>query len=242
MEWFSSWFDTPYYHLLYNNRDFSEAERFMSNLLKHLDLEKGSSILDLACGKGRHSIFLNKKDFTVKGVDLSKQSIDFAKQFENDQLKFAIHDMRDNMDDNFDGIFNLFTSFGYFEKDSDDIAVLETIKNSMKKNSIAVIDFMNVEKVKNQLIEQEIQKRDNINFNINRYIKNNIIHKNITFYDNEVKYSFTEKVKAISLNDFKNYFNKVGLNLKECFGNYNLDNFDSKTSERLIMIFTKWHT
>lgn len=239
MEWFSTWFDTQYYHQLYNNRDFSEAENFMTNLIEHLELRTNSSILDLACGKGRHSIFLNNKGFNVKGVDLSEQSIKHAKQFENDKLKFAVHDMRDNMNEKFDAVFNLFTSFGYFEEEVDDIAVLETIKNSMKNNSITVIDFMNAEKVVNNLVESEIQKRDNIEFKINRFVKNNIINKNIKFSDNGVDYNFTEKVKAIRLDHFENYFAKVGLKLKESFGNYNLEKFNPKTSDRLIMILTK---
>ena len=239
MEWFSSWFDTPYYHKLYNNRDYNEAENFMSKLISHLNLANNSTILDLACGKGRHSIFLNKKGFIVKGVDLSAQSINYAKQFENTKLKFGVHDMRMNLNENFDAVFNLFTSFGYFEDDADDIDVLNTIKNSMKDDSVAVIDFMNAEKVVKNLVENEVQKRDKISFEINRYVKNNIIHKNIKFNDDGNNYDFTEKVKAIKLNDFIKYFDTVGLKIKDTFGNYNLDAFDPQTSDRLIIILSK---
>ncbi len=239
MEWFSSWFDTPYYHQLYNNRDFSEAEKFMSNLLGHLKLDSNSTILDLACGKGRHSIFLNKKGFNVTGVDLSAQSIEYASEFKNDRLNFAVHDMRKNLKGDFDAVFNLFTSFGYFDDDNDDIEVLETIKNAMRPNSVAVIDFMNAEKVIRNLIDSEVQKRGTIDFKIRRYVEDNIIHKNIKFQDNGLDYDFTEKVKAIKLSDFRKYFSEVGLELKETFGNYNLDEFDANSSDRLIMILTK---
>lgn len=239
MDWFSSWFNTPYYHLLYNNRDFSEAEKFMSNILDYLNLDDGSSILDLACGKGRHSIFLNKKGYDVTGVDLSTQSIDEASKFENKKLKFAVHDMRDNLETEFDAVFNLFTSFGYFENDEDDIAVLETIKNSMKSNSVAVIDFMNAHKVIENLVSSEVQKRGHIDFNINRFIENGIINKNIKFSDGDTNYNFTEKVKVIELDKFKEYFSTVGLKLITTFGNYNLEDFDENNSDRLIMILTK---
>ncbi|MCK5906977.1 MAG: methyltransferase domain-containing protein [Flavobacteriales bacterium] len=239
MEWFSSWFDTPYYHQLYNNRDFHEADRFMTNLLEHLKLKKGSSILDLACGKGRHSFLLNNRGYNVKGVDLSAQSIESAKQFENINLKFEVHDMRENLNEEFDAVFNLFTSFGYFDDDNDDISVLETIKNAMKPNSIAVIDFMNAERVIENLVDSETQIRGKIDFKIKRYVEKNIIHKNISFNVKKINYDFTEKVKAINLEDFKKYFAIVGLNLKDTFGNYNLDEFDVKSSDRLIMILTK---
>ena len=50
------WFDSDYYHVLYKNRDYSEARNFIDNIVEYIDLKKGSQILDLACGIGRHSI------------------------------------------------------------------------------------------------------------------------------------------------------------------------------------------
>ena len=83
MSWFEDWFNTPYYHILYKDRDYKEAENFISNLTKELKLPTDSSIIDLACGKGRHSVFLNQLGFEVLGVDLSEESILHNKQFEN---------------------------------------------------------------------------------------------------------------------------------------------------------------
>ncbi len=56
-EWFASWFDTSYYHILYKHRDDSEAQEFIRNLVSFLNIKKENRLLDLACGKGRHSIF-----------------------------------------------------------------------------------------------------------------------------------------------------------------------------------------
>ena len=75
-----NWFDSDYYHILYSNRDLKEAEHFIKNLVNHLKIKKGSKILDLACGKGRHSIYLNKKGFDVTGYDNSEKSIKKAKK------------------------------------------------------------------------------------------------------------------------------------------------------------------
>ena len=58
--WFSTWFDTPYYHILYKNRNDEEAQTFMDNITHYLNMPENGTILDLACGKGRHSIYLNK--------------------------------------------------------------------------------------------------------------------------------------------------------------------------------------
>ena len=93
-DWFESWFDTSYYHILYSHRDYTEAKGFMQNLVKFLNLKADDLLLDLGCGKGRHSIFLNSLGYNIIGADLSKNSISEAKKFENDRLLFIVHDMR----------------------------------------------------------------------------------------------------------------------------------------------------
>ncbi len=88
-EWFEDWFNTKYYHILYENRNDDEAQSFIQRLLKELSLSKNSRVLDLACGQGRHSRFLNRLGYDVVGTDLSDQSIAHAKVNENERLKFA---------------------------------------------------------------------------------------------------------------------------------------------------------
>ena len=56
-KWYASWFDTPYYHLLYKERDQGEAQMFMNNLTSFLNIPKGGKILDLACGKENELAF-----------------------------------------------------------------------------------------------------------------------------------------------------------------------------------------
>ena len=85
--WFASWFNTTYYHLLYKDRNDSEAELFMTQLTNFLNLPENGSILDLACGKGRHAKFLNSLSYNVTGVDLSENSIIKAKEYENDTFR-----------------------------------------------------------------------------------------------------------------------------------------------------------
>ena len=75
--WYTSWFDTPFYHILYKDRDYSEAQDFMTNLTEYLNMPEHGTIMDLACGKGRHSVFLNTLGYNVLGVDLSQNSIAF---------------------------------------------------------------------------------------------------------------------------------------------------------------------
>ena len=72
---YNNWFDSKYYHILYDNRDNNEAKGFVETILKHLKLKKNSKILDAACGKGRHSVEIEKFGYNVTGIDLSKNSI-----------------------------------------------------------------------------------------------------------------------------------------------------------------------
>jgi 2-polyprenyl-3-methyl-5-hydroxy-6-metoxy-1,4-benzoquinol methylase len=130
-KWYSSWFDTPYYHILYKERNYREAQVFMDNLTHYLNLPEKATVLDLACGKGRHSIYLNQLGFTVLGADLSENSIAEANKNANETLHFKVHDMREPFEEKFDAIFNLFTSFGYFENDDDNLTTLKAIKESL---------------------------------------------------------------------------------------------------------------
>jgi len=235
-DWFVSWFDTDYYHTLYKHRNHSEAQEFMQNIIRFLDIRKEDLLLDLACGKGRHSIFLNSLGYDVIGADLSKNSIQEARQFENNRLKFVEHDMRHPFKTTFDVILNLFTSFGFFENDTDDIAVLRNIKNGLKPQGFAVIDFMNSKKVISSLVPKERKLIDGIDFEISRYVEKGFIVKKIKFTADNKQHIYYEKVKNLDLTKIKSYLDTVGFTIKHTFGNYHLEKFDVITSDRLILI------
>lgn len=73
--WYKDWFSSPYYHQLYKYRDDREAVAFIQRLIEHLQPKPNTMMLDVACGKGRHSIALSKMGFDVTGIDLSFPSI-----------------------------------------------------------------------------------------------------------------------------------------------------------------------
>lgn len=235
--WFASWFDTKYYHILYKDRDYKEAQTFMDNLTHYLNLPEEARILDLACGKGRHSVYLNSLGYDVTGADLSENSIKEASKHENEKLHFKVHDMRDVCDSKYDAIFNLFTSFGYFEDDADNLTTLKAIKHSLTEYGFACIDFMNVDYVIDNLVPEEVKTVENIDFHIKRYVKDNHIYKEIDFEDNGEKFHFTEKVQALRLADFEKMMEEADIYLLDIFGNYKLQPFYKNQSERLIMIF-----
>lgn len=235
--WFTSWFDTPYYHILYKDRNYREAQIFMDNLTHYLNLPEKAKVLDLACGKGRHSIYLNQLGFNVLGADLSENSIAEASKNSNETLHFKVHDMREPFEEKFDAIFNLFTSFGYFESDDDNLTTLKAIKESLSEYGFAVIDFMNVNQVIETLVPEEVKTVEGIDFKIKRYVQDGHIFKEIDFEDQGHQYHFTEKVKALTLKDFEELMAEAGIFLLDIFGDYKLKKFHKVESERLIMIF-----
>lgn len=236
-QWYASWFDTPFYHILYKDRDYTEAQAFMDNLTNYLNIPEHGKILDLACGKGRHSIYLNTLGYNVTGVDLSEQSINHAKQYENESLKFDVHDMTKPYPDTFDAVFNLFTSFGYFEDDICNLKTIAAIKEELSAFGFGVIDFMNVNYVMDNLIPEDVKTVDGIDFHQKRSLEDGYIVKDIRFNVDDQEYQFQERVKALTLEDFKNLFEKAGVHLLDIFGDYKLHKYHKDKSERLIMIF-----
>ncbi len=236
-DWFTSWFDTPFYHILYKNRDDQEAQSFMETLTSYLNIPQDSEILDLGCGKGRHAVYLNNIGYDVTGVDLSPQSIAFAQQFENSTLHFDVHDMSKPYSQQFNAVFNLFTSFGFFEDNNDNLNTIKAIKADLKPNGIGVIDFMNVNHVVNNLIPEDVKTIDGIDFHLKRFVEDNFIIKDISFNFEKKQHNYIERVKAITIDDFKVMFEKANVQLLDIFGDYQLNKFDRNNSERLIMIF-----
>ena len=235
-DWFTDWFNTPYYHILYKERNDEDAQLFIKNIASFLKLPLSTHILDLPCGKGRHSVFLNSLGYKVTGGDLSKNSIQEAQKLKNETLNFKIHDMRKPFNNSYDAIFNLFTSFGYFDDDKEDIQVLLNIKNGLNTDGTFVFDFLNADKVKLNLVEKETKIVDDITFYIQREIKNGFILKHISFFADEKKHSYTEKVKFLNLEKMELFFKKVGFTITNVFGDYHLNDYNTTTSDRLILV------
>lgn len=238
-KWYESWFDSPFYHQLYKDRDNVEAARFITNLVEYLNPPASAHFLDLACGKGRHCLQLYKLGLQVDGADYSENSVKYASQFKNDNLHFYKHDMREALPKTYDYILNLFTSFGYFETRKEHLQTLQHIYNGLEPNGTFVFDFLNLTVVKSNLVEAETVLKDGISFSINRAIVNNQITKTISFENEGGEYVFKEKVMALSPSDLLGMMEQVGFKLNATFGNYSLQPFDEEQSKRLILILKK---
>ncbi len=239
-EWFGTWFDSEYYHLLYKDRNYTEAEAFMVKLNEYLEPTKEQLILDLACGKGRHSIQLNKLGANVEGCDYSLNSINYARKYENATLKFYTHDMRDPLPKQYDIILNLFTSFGYFDTDEEHTKTLQNIYNGLQDGGTFVFDFMNVNNVINNLVGSEVVNKEGIEFHIKREVVDGKIVKYIAFESEQEEWHYhKEKVAVLDRDKLQAMLSHVGFTTVDTFGDYQLNTFDREKSNRLIFVLRK---
>ncbi len=240
--WFKDWFNSPYYHLLYFKRDYNEAAKFIDELISYLKPYHGATMLDVACGKGRHSKRLADHGFDVTGIDLSKDSIDEALKTETENLHFYRHDMRLPFRINyFDYAFNFFTSFGYFKTQRENDNAIHTIASSLKMKGTFVMDYLNVHYAENNLQHKSEKEIDGIRFLITKWFDEDFFYKKIEIEDERCTepITYTEKVAKFSPGDFTDMFSYQGLQIKELFGDYQFGAYDINNSPRLIMIAEK---
>ncbi len=240
--WFKDWFNSPYYHQLYFNRDDKEAADFIDKLIAYLKPATGSTMLDIACGKGRHSIQLAGKGFDVTGIDLSGDSIHEALKSETDSLHFYRHDMRLPFWINyFDYAFNFFTSFGYFNTRREHDNCIRTISQSLQDDGVLVLDYLNVHYAENHLVHQSEKQVDDVNFVITKWYDETHFYKKVIIEDEKQgePLVYTEKVAKFSLGDFTEMFAYQGLQIQEVFGDYTFDRYDLRKSPRMVVIAKK---
>jgi len=243
-EWFRLWFGSPYYDVLYRNRNKEEAAKLIDKLVNYLNIPTGSYVLDAACGKGRHSIALAANGFDVTGIDICPFAIEGAKKYETDHLHFYLHDMRLPFYINyFNYAFNFFTSFGYFRTMREHNDAMRTIAQSLKINGVFTIDYLNVQFAEANLKSKESVEIENIFFDIERHSDEKYFYKKIAVHDTlkNINEEFTERVEKFSLGDFTNMLSYQGLKIENVFGDYDLNKYDAKNSTRMIILAKKIH-
>lgn len=235
--WFENWFNSPYYHLLYRHRNEAEARNFITQLVKHRILLPDKRVLDLACGRGRHAINMNKYGMHVTGIDLSEENIRYAQKHANASLEFFVHDMRNPFRINYyDYVTNLFSSFGYFDTEKEHTDTIRYALHALKNEGKLIIDFMNADYVKANLVIKEEIKIDGIKFEVLRNIEKEHIIKEIKTDRGEI---FYEKVKLLTLKDFEKFWIESPPEILHLFGDYKLAPYNENTSERLIIVAVK---
>lgn len=244
--WFEEWFSNKFYLDLYQHRDEEDA-RWMINLLQRsISVNTKSKVLDIACGSGRHSLELARRGFDVTGFDLSKFLINEAEKNlksskeKNLKLKFLIKDMRDfNFKNSFDVAVNIFTSFGYFENDSENFKVIKNVSDSLKMGGYFVFDFLNKTYLEKNLVPYSKSRKGIYTVIQKRKIENGFVKKDITIKNGSKTSEFNEMLKLYSVNEFKKVFESYNLKIQNLYGDYFGNKFSENKSQRLIIIAKK---
>ena len=244
--WYKGWFNSHYYHLLYQHRDEEEALQFINTLINYLKPQKGSAMVDVACGKGRHSKALADMGFDVTGIDLSAASIEEALQDEDEHLHFYQHDMRLPFWINyFHYAFNFFTSFGYFKTRREHDNAIRTIAQSLVPGGIFVIDYLNVHYSEDRLEKSFTTTIEGVTFHITKWQDEDHFFKQIQITDGTnktLRHLYTERVAKFSLGDFTDMLAFQEMQVQEVFGDYRLGRYDITKSPRMIIIARKKST
>jgi SAM-dependent methyltransferase len=153
-EWFEEWFGEEYLRL-YPHRDDADAARAVALITRTVGLRAGWRVLDVACGAGRHARAFTQAGASCFGLDLSATLLRVARQVTTAPLIRA--DMRQLpiRSGSMDLTVNLFTSFGYFERDAEHMVALQEMISTVRPEGWFVIDFLNPTAVRRQLVPEE---------------------------------------------------------------------------------------
>jgi SAM-dependent methyltransferase len=151
VDWFENEeFWRELYPFLFPQERFAAAKEEVAQIAALTQCSSGS-VLDLCCGPGRHAVEFAQRGFVVTAVDRSPFLLDRAREFAAKtatSVEWIIEDMRSFVRPAaFDLACSLFTSFGYFQDENDNLRVLGNLQLSLKPNGVAIIDVLSKERL-----------------------------------------------------------------------------------------------
>ena len=243
MTWYRDWFNSENYLRVYGHRNQEEADRLVELITKRLNLRANTSVLDMACGAGRHAVSFAKLGFKVTAVDLSQLLISEAKKNADQEgvaLDFILSDILEyETDKKFDLVVNLFTSFGYFDEDEENYAVVKKAYDVLNSGGYFVIDYFNKDFLVKNLVPTSVFSEDGLRIIQSRAIEKTRIVKKITITNSGSSEEFYESVRLYSFDEILNYIKKAGFKIDKQYGDYFGNNYESESSPRLIIFAMK---
>jgi SAM-dependent methyltransferase len=217
-EWFEEWFGQEYLQL-YPHRDAAEAERAVTLILERTGFAPGWRVLDVACGAGRHARAFELAGARCVGLDLSAALLRVARTVTTASLVRA--DMRalPVRPGSMDLTVNLFTSFGYFERDAEHAAALHEMVATLRPQGWFVIDFLNPAVVRARLVPRETQRLDGREVTVARSVSpdGRYVCKTITTAAGR---RFSERVRLFGADEFADMLADAGVVIRQRFGDY----------------------
>lgn len=238
MAWYDTWFGSDAYEIVYRHRDEDEARTVIDLVERCADPDPNDQILDVGCGRGRHTLELARRGYDATGIDLSGESVEDARhQAAADGLdaSFAVQDMRDPYCDGcMDGVVNLFTTFGYFDDDAESQRAIQAMAAALRGGGWIVQDFLNPPHVARTLVERDQQQRDDVQIVQERWIEGGRVHKAIHLDDGTRSETFRESVRLFSRADFAKMYADAGLEIEQVFGDYHGAPHDAESPRTIL--------
>lgn len=238
--WFKTFFDPEYVSQL-RDQKHKDTTREVQAVIKALRLPRGARILDVACGFGRHSYQLARRGYNVVGLDFSRAMLAEARrQSLGQRLTFLRGDMRClDFKSEFDGVINLFTSFGYFSRKDNERALLGMAR-ALRPGGRIVIDTPDRDYQDRHIVTRYwsvIGKRyvlEDVKYDqpsgrirsawhIIQPGRRRILHRSFELY-------------LHNLSQWKAMFHRVGLRFLRAYGGYNLSMRRPGITRRLIVV------
>ena len=242
-EWFEEWFNTDFYRKLYAHRDLEEAEACIDLILRSVALPTAvdaPTALDLACGPGRHAIAMAWRGLDVTAVDLAENLLAHARAEAaraNVTVTFLRYDMREiPFVDQFDLAVQLFTSFGYFESDDEDLRVLGNVRRALHPGGSYALDLINLAHLRASIVPRSERELDGVRIIEEREIAGRRVIKKITVESGGERRGFMESVRLYSPEEIARLLETAGFTPVHWFGDYHGADFEPESSKRMLVI------
>lgn len=235
-DWFSSWFGQDYL-AVYPRRNEAEAEQQVAFLTELLQLDRSSSILDIACGTGRHLSAFCRRGLSACGVDLS---VDLLQQAAAAGLPVVRADMRALPfdDGQFSALFSFFTSFGYFPTDEEHLQVLSEWARVAAAGAKLVIDCANRDAVIATLVPLSREEGPAGTITQKRTLSSDgtRVEKTIEIDDRRSgTRTYRESVRLFSVTELTDLVQRAGFEVKRVLGGFSDADYNDR-SNRMVLI------